>query len=221
MDGSPIPDWCRALLQPQDEQGKRRLRLLQTAFDVIAEVGFEGLRTRAVATRAGVNIATLHYYFPSKQDLVEGLAQFIGAKFVTIHGPRPAPSGYPALDRLRQEFSDGRHYFKHEPGMLLVMQEFAMRGRRDREVQKVVEQMNFHWRQGLEQMVLEGVGDGTFRTDMDSEAMLAMLMSIFAGIALTGAGNIREIERGMESWILSDKVKNKLKGQRRKIGAKA
>jgi AcrR family transcriptional regulator len=86
-----IPDWCRALLAPQDEQGKRCRLLLQTAFDVIAEVGFEGLRTRSVASRAGVNIATLHYYFPSKQDLVEGMAQFIGAKFVTIHGHKPQP----------------------------------------------------------------------------------------------------------------------------------
>jgi AcrR family transcriptional regulator len=221
VDEPPIPDWCRALLEPQDEQGKRRRLLLQTAFDVIAEVGFEGLRTRAVATRAGVNIATLHYYFPSKQELIEGLAQFIGAKFVTIHGPKPAPSGYPALDRLRQEFSDGRHYFKHEPKMLLVMQEFVMRGKRDREVQTVVEQMNFHWRQGIEQMVLEGMGDGTFRAEIEPEAMLAMLMSIFAGIAVAGGDRIREIERSTESWILSDKVKSKLKRQLRKRGAKA
>ena len=216
MFDDSIPDWCRALLEPRDEQGKKRLLLLQTAFDVIAEVGFEGLRTRAVATRAGVNIATLHYYFPSKQDLVEGLAQFIGAKFVTIHGPKPTLSGYPTLDRLRQEFSDGRHYFKHEPGMLLVMLEFVMRGKRDREVQKVVDQMNFYWREGIEQIVLEGVRDGTFRTDMDPKAMLAMLMAILSGIAVTGGDKMREIERSTESWILSDKVKKQL----RKAGGK-
>lgn len=210
MKDPAVPDWCRALLEPQDEQGKRKLLLLQTAFDVIAEVGFEGLRTRAVATRAGVNIATLHYYFPSKQDLVEGLAQLIGAKFVTIHGRKPAPSGYPALDRLRQEFSDGRHYFKHESNMLLVMQEFDMRGKRDREVQKVVDQMKSHWRQGLEQMVAEGVEDGTFRTDLDPKALLAMLMSIFWGIAATGGDKIGEIERSTESWILSDRVKKQV-----------
>jgi TetR/AcrR family transcriptional regulator, regulator of cefoperazone and chloramphenicol sensitivity len=211
MVDDPIPDWCRALLEPRDDQGKKRLLLLQTAFDVIAEVGFEGLRTRAVATRAGVNIATLHYYFPSKQDLVEGLAQFIGAKFVTVHGPKPTSSGYPALDRLRQEFSDGRHYFKHEPGMLLVMQEFVMRGKRDREVQKVVEQMNCHWQQGIEQMVLQGVRDGTFRADMDAKVIVALLMSIFSGMEAAGGDKVREIERSTESWILSDKVKKQLR----------
>src|ERR1700758_2233640 len=190
MTDSHQGDWWRPLLHPQDEHGRRRAALLHAAFDVVAQAGFEGLRTRSVATRAGVNIATLHYYFPSKQDLVEGLAQFLGAKFVTIHGRRPAPSGYPALDRLRQEFSDGRHYFKHEPGMLLVMQEFLMRGKRDPEVRKVVEQMHFHWRKGIERIVIDGVGDGTFRTDIDPKEMLSMLMSIFSGIETVGVDKI-------------------------------
>src|SRR6201992_3510405 len=129
MDDLAVPDWCRALLNPQDEQGKRRLRLLESAFDVLAEVGFEGLRTRTVASRAGVNIATLHYYFPSKQELVEGVAQLLSAKFVTLHGPAPRPSGLPCLDRLRQEFSDAGFYLKHHPEILLVMQEFGLRGK--------------------------------------------------------------------------------------------
>jgi hypothetical protein len=78
-------------------------------------------------------------------------------------------------------------------------------------VQKVVDQMNFYWRQGIEQMVLEGVRDGTFRADLDPKAMLAMLMAIFSGIAAAGGDKIREIERSTESWILSDKVKKQLR----------
>jgi hypothetical protein len=57
-----------------------------------------------------VNIATLHYYLPGKQKLVEGLSHFMSAKFVTLHGLTPKPSGLPALDHLRQEFADGRLY---------------------------------------------------------------------------------------------------------------
>jgi TetR/AcrR family transcriptional regulator, regulator of cefoperazone and chloramphenicol sensitivity len=210
MAESPQPDWCRALLDPQDEHGRRRTALLQAAFDVVAEVGFEGLRTRAVAQRAGVNIATLHYYFPSKQHLIEGLAQLIGAKFVTLHGRPPRPSGLPSLDRLRQEFSDGRFYFKHHPEMLLVLQEFALRGKRDPEVQKTVEQMNAHWRDGIERMVEAGVADGTFRDDIPPGEMISMLMSIFGGAAASGGGHIDALERNTETWILSGKAKKRL-----------
>src|SRR5580704_8114677 len=190
MTDSHKDDWWRLLLHPEDEPGKRRAALLQAAFDTVAEVGFEGLRTRAVASRAGVNIATLHYYFPSKQDLIEGVAQLIGAKFVTLHGRPPRPSGLSALDRLRQEFSDGRFYLKHHPEMLLVLQEFALRGKRDPEVQKTVDQMNAHWRDGIERMVRAGAEDGTFRDDIPPGEMLSMLMSIFGGAAASGGGHI-------------------------------
>src|ERR1700728_1224282 len=211
MTESPHPDWCRALLERQDEHGRRRTALLQAAFDVVAEMGFEGLRTRAVAHRAGVNIATLHYYFPSKQHLIEGLAQLIGAKFVTLHGRAPRPSGLPALDRLRQEFADGRFYLKQHPEMLLVMQEFVLRGKRDTQVQKIVDQMNGHWRDGIEQMVQAGVADGTFREDIAPRDLIPMLMSIFSGAAAFGADQIDAIERNTEMWILSGKAKKRLK----------
>jgi AcrR family transcriptional regulator len=217
MDEPQNGEWWLALLDPQDEHGKRRTALLQAAFDVIAEAGFEGLRTRAVAMRAGVNIATLHYYFPSKQDLIEGLAQLISAKFVTLHGRVPRPSGLPALDRLRQEFSDGRFYLKQHPEMLLVMQEFVLRGKRDTQVQKIVDQMNGHWRDGIEQMVQAGVADGTFREDIAPRDLIPMLMSIFSGAATFGPDQIDAIERTTEMWILSGKAKKRL---RKPTGAK-
>lgn len=205
------PEVYEALIHPRDEHGKRRRELLQAAYDVIATAGFEGLRTRAVAERAGVNIATLHYYFASKQDLIEGLAQLISVKFITIHGPSPSPSGFPTLDRLRQEFSDTRHYLLHEPEMLLVIQEFGLRGRRDAQVQEIVERMNSHWRQGLEQMLQEGMDDGTFRTDKGLEEMRSMLMTILTGMIVAGGDQLGMIERNLESWILSEKAKEGLK----------
>lgn len=194
------------LLNPSDEQGKRKTALLQATFDVIAESGFEGLRTRAVANRAGVNIATLHYYFPTKQALIEGLAQFLGAKFVLLHGPAPAGSGYPALDRLRQEFSDGRYYLKHEPKMLLVLQEFGLRGKRDAEVQKIVEMMYGYWRRGLEELVAAGLANGTFRRELGPQETLAMLMGMFSGAGSCRDEDFDSVQRGVERWLLTEDV---------------
>jgi TetR/AcrR family transcriptional regulator, regulator of cefoperazone and chloramphenicol sensitivity len=197
-----------------DEPGKRRLTLLQAAFDVIAEVGFEGLRTRAVAERANVNVATLHYYFPSKQALVEGVAQLLGARFQLLHGPSPAPSGYRALDRLRQEFSDGLYYSEHEPKMLLVLQEFGLRGRRDPEVQKVVDTMYGHWRHGLEEMMASGIADGTFRPELDRTEALTMLMCIFSGAGICRGNEFEKVQTGIERWLLTDEVWKATRGEK-------
>jgi hypothetical protein len=65
-------------------------------------------------------------------------------------------------------------------------------------------------------MVEQGIGDGTFRGDIDPPEMLAMLMSIFSGTAVTGVDQIDAIARNTESWILSSKVKKQLNKQ---IGA--
>src|SRR5437868_9563333 len=56
---------------------ERHHSLVLAAYDLIAEKGFEELRTRDVAMRAGVNIATLHYYFARKEDLIEGVVGYL------------------------------------------------------------------------------------------------------------------------------------------------
>jgi TetR/AcrR family transcriptional regulator, regulator of cefoperazone and chloramphenicol sensitivity len=210
-----IHEYFQRLLHPVDEAGKRKTALLQATFDAIAELGFEGLRTRVVAERAGVNVATLHYYFPTKQALIEGLAQFLGAKFVLLHGQAPEPSGYPALDRLRQEFSDGEFYFEHEPKMLLVMEELGLRGKRDAEVRKVVEMMHGYWRRGLEQMVEAGIAEGTFRQDLSKEELLTMLMCMLSGGASCRGAEFALLKQGIERWLLRDEVWKATRGVRK------
>jgi len=46
-----------------------RQRILEAAYQVFAEAGRKGARTREIARRARVNIAMIHYYFSSKEEL--------------------------------------------------------------------------------------------------------------------------------------------------------
>jgi len=197
---------------PNQELNLKRTILLQATFDEIADTGFEGLRTRTIAERAMVNVATLHYYFSTKQALVEGVAQFIGEKFMALHGPAPEPSGYPALDKLRQEFSDGHYYLEEEPRMVLVMHEFMLRGRRDPEVQKVVDTMHSHWCDGLEQIVRQGIAEGTFRSELNPQQTVGFLFSALYGAILPASKHIDAVQSVVEHWMLSEKVLNVLEG---------
>src|SRR4051812_2528672 len=65
----------------------RRAALLEAAYAVVADKGLEGLRTRDVAARAGVNIATLHYYFGTKEALVLALVERVRDLFTREDGP--------------------------------------------------------------------------------------------------------------------------------------
>lgn len=50
-------------------QEETRWRLLQAAAEVFAEVGYHAATTREICKRAGVNLASIHYYFGDKAEL--------------------------------------------------------------------------------------------------------------------------------------------------------
>src|SRR5215469_15139511 len=85
----------------------RRSALVQAAYARIARQGFEGLRTRDVAADVGVNIATLHYYFPTKEALIRGVVGHALRKF-----PATPPAGDSPADQLRGHFAALRALLK-------------------------------------------------------------------------------------------------------------
>ena len=161
----------------------RRQSLVQAAFAAIAQDGFEGLRTRSVAVRAGVNIATLHYYFPTKEALIDGVAAYLSAQFRSLHGPTPKPTGSRALDLLRQEFADVRFYRAQHPDLGSVMLELQLRGRRDRKIANLVDPLLGHWCAGLEAIVRAGIEEGVFDPRLDPIAAGLLLASAFSSVA--------------------------------------
>src|ERR1700757_4991719 len=105
----------------------RRDSLGRAAFACLAADGFEGLRTRSVADRAGVNIATLHYYFPTKEALIGGVADFFAFRVIMLHAPPVPQTGSAALDRLHQEFADACFYRAEHPELAAVLFELQLR----------------------------------------------------------------------------------------------
>jgi AcrR family transcriptional regulator len=80
------------------EPDSPRGRILAAARDLFAEHGLDGTSTRAVAEAAGVNLAMIHYYYGSKEQLYERvlLTEFLSG----VRGIVPPPPDIPAEDQL-------------------------------------------------------------------------------------------------------------------------
>jgi AcrR family transcriptional regulator len=50
-----------------DNPSVRKNELIEATFEIIARLGFEGLRIRDVAKEVGLTPATMYYYFPTKK----------------------------------------------------------------------------------------------------------------------------------------------------------
>lgn len=57
---------------------RRRHALVSAAAELLCEGGFDAVRHRAVATRAGLPLASTTYYFSSLEELIESAVEHIG-----------------------------------------------------------------------------------------------------------------------------------------------
>jgi len=79
------------------QRGARaRAQILRAANQLFAERGFEGAKTAAIASAAGVNKALLYYHFRSKDALFKAvmedhLAEFNRQAVAMLSSPGPAP----------------------------------------------------------------------------------------------------------------------------------
>ncbi|MGO9409734.1 MAG: TetR/AcrR family transcriptional regulator [Spirochaetia bacterium] len=157
-------------------------RLVDAAYDIIAEQGFEGLRTRDVALRAAVNISTLHYYFESKEDLVRSVARRLLSEFKAMPDPEAAPMN--AVEKLHKTLSDQDALMSTHPSTYVVVNELFTRSLRDAKLRPVVKELLGQWEDHFRSFVTQGVRDGQITPDSDARVTARTLQCLMLGRSL-------------------------------------
>ena len=168
----------------------RKDALVAAAYTVLATRGFEGLRTREVAAMVGVNIATLHYYFPHKEDLIRGVVAYAMGRFRGTLGGAGS-----AEDQLRAHFRGLRRLSRDEPELFAVMAELAIRGVRDTSLRRIVGGTDDAWRAMLRTLLRRAQDEGALRADLDPEGMAAVIVATLKGTFMLPASEPENVER--------------------------
>ena len=175
----------------------RREALVSAAFTRIAERGFEGLRTRDVAAEVGVNIATLHYYFPTKEALIRAVVEHAMTRFRTTL----TPSG-----QLRDHLRAVRTLLRSEPELGAVMAELALRSTRDESIAAILRETYAAWQKTMRGLLRRGVKEGRLRPDLDSDAVAALVVATLTSMMLppVAASTRGDLAlRQLERWLAS------------------
>ena len=138
----------------------------------------------------GVNIATLHYYFPHKEDLIRGVVGHAMGRFrSTLGGAGSAEA------QLRAHFRGLRRLSRDEPELFTVMAELAIRGVRDASLRKIVGGTDDAWRAMLRTLLWRAQDEGAVPENLDPDGMAAVIVATLKGTFMLPAAEPANVER--------------------------
>lgn len=167
---------------------KRSLALIRAAYHTIAEKGFEGLRLREVAEQVGINHATLHHYFPTKEALVQAVVLYVTQRL----GETSVSTAGTPLDQLRSHLHLLKVRMQEEPALFVALNEIEQRAQRDPAIRVVTQARTEAWHTFLVSVLKAGIEQGDWPEDLDAEAVA------FAIIALMNSISVRLPPKGAE-----------------------
>ena len=183
------------------EAEPRRQELVRAAYRRLAEAGFEGLRTRDVAAEAGVNIATLHYYFPTKEALIRGVVGHAMGRFRTTFAPGSRPG-----EQLAAQLKGVRRLATDEPELFVVMGELALRSARDPAIAVIFKETIDAWHTTLRGLVRHAQDEGFVDAKLDPDTVASLVIATLNGLfmvplASATSARVDRALRQLESFL--------------------
>lgn len=166
------------------EAEPRREALVLAAYKRLAEAGFEGLRTRDVAAVVGVNIATLHYYFPTKESLIRGVVGHAMGRFRTTFAPGSKPG-----EQLAAQLQGVRRLAKDEPELFVVMGELVLRSARDPAIATIFQEMVEAWHSTLRTLIHHAQNEGFVDKRLDPDTVASLVIATLNGLFMVPVAN--------------------------------
>lgn len=149
-----------------------------------------------MAREVGVNIATLHYYFPTKESLIRAVAQYALQRFRTTLAPRGEPG-----TQLRSYMRATRRLLRDEPELGAVMSELALRSVRDAETRKILDEVYAVWQTTVRGLLRRSAQAGVLREGVDADGAAGLIIAALGSLAVPpshakrGAQALRELEK--------------------------
>ena len=185
--------------RPRRTQAERRARtrraLLEATIELLAEAGYAGVTTRAVANRAGVTPGALQHHFSGKAQLVSAAAEHLNLELTRELVAR-SPTAGRSERGLAEELLD-RLWEMHKGPLMVAVAELVVAARADGELRDLLAPMQ---RQAV--AATATVAAHFFPRATPPEALPALMDTALAamrGLALTGFIDPRAADAMWES----------------------
>ena len=160
----------------------RRRAILDAAVSVVVERGYASARVSDIAKRAGTSTGTVHYYFPTKVDVLDAALQHASERSHDRHRAELVVLTEPREQLLR--LIDLQIPDADVADEWAIWLEFWNEARRREELRARNKQIYTRWVTLIELIVRDGVSTGQFREDVDTADFALRFAGLFDGLGI-------------------------------------
>ena len=187
--------------QPISEQRQQvTARLMDAAEQLLYDVGYAGVTTRAVAEQAGVKHGLVHYYFGSMDELLtQTLERFVDQLAEALEALYDDP-GLSFADKWRL----GSQFWVDEPASRFpkILLELLAMGWNMRSLQPRLTQVHARFRAIFERHFGQALRDyGLDETEFPLKVIVAAVTSFQLGLIVEGLSDVHEGHQELLDWI--------------------
>jgi AcrR family transcriptional regulator len=159
-----------------------RVRLLRAAAELIAEMGWGAVRTRAVAERAGLPHGAVSYHFRGKQELLTEAALYTFVEAFPLADLAGESGTLPNLVGLIDGWLTGAE--AADPVVTGVGMEAMLQAERDPMLRRRLAELMRRYREALTDIVRDSQRRETTRARIDPAGLSALLAAVGDGLFL-------------------------------------
>ena len=180
---------------------ERRQTIVQAAYRTLAEKGFEGLRMREIAKRAGIDHSTLHYYFSGKEALIDGVVDHIVQDLAIGRNQATESAEVGPRDRLAAHFDALVRQMKKAPEMFIVLIEIRARAMRETELRAIFAKNDLAWKAFLVETLQAGIQKKQFPSTLVPEVAADVIISLIRGLSSTFTDRADLMKRPLQQLL--------------------
>jgi AcrR family transcriptional regulator len=160
-------------------QADRRTEILDAACRCFVRSGFHQASMHDICSEAGMSPGNLYRYFPSKEAIIAGISERdrseVAESFAQV---RDAPDFFAALAGLAQT-----HLVERTVEEVGLCAEIMAESRRNPEVARLYRDLERGIKADMAGMLRHAAERGEIRTDLDVDAVTAILMALADGMS--------------------------------------
>jgi AcrR family transcriptional regulator len=184
------------------KSAERRREIVDAAYRTLAEKGFEGLRMREIAKRAGIDHSTLHYYFAGKEALIDGIVDHIVHDLAIGRSPAVESAALSPSLRLAAHFAALVKQLQETPEMFVVLAELHARSMREPTLRSIFSRNDRSWKAFLVEILEAGVQENEFKAKFLPEVVAETIISLTRGLTVTCAGRSERMTPPLDQLLV-------------------